>query len=163
VSSLSAHFLLLHIINFAPALRRLSLRNKTASETIRPFLSDLGTAIRLIPLQTVPSEGRNIIITVSSTIQNVLKWAKISADNNPEEVIRCKVRNFPLHNYIAFSVGSQAILHSLLETTITACIPFVHSSLAQKAFDVCFPRMALRSVSKPGREESDKAIQDATV
>ena len=55
------------------------------------------------------------------------------------------------------------VLHSLLETTVTACVRFVNSSLAQKAFSVFFPRLVFRSVVKPGREESDKIMHDATV
>jgi hypothetical protein len=82
-----------HIIDCATAISRLRLRNKSATETIHPLLSDLETTIRLIPPQAVPDEARNIISTVSFTIQNILKWVRDSTNNNLGEVVRCKVRS----------------------------------------------------------------------
>ena len=163
-SETNVYFLNSHF-NSNAAIVRLKLRNKTASETITPVVSDFQETIRLVPSHSVLTEGRHLVSTVSYTIQNILEWAKISTDNKIEEIVKCKVRDTFLQNKktVTLKITLQTVLHGLLETTVTACIPFIRSSLAQKAFNAFFPRLVVRSVFTADQEESDKAMQDATV
>lgn len=103
---------MLALLSFNPlilaiAIRRLNLRKKKASETIRPLLSDLETTLSLVPQQTLPAEGRKLISSVSSAIHDILEWAIISTHDNEEEIVLCKVRSFLLQIVFALALLSR--------------------------------------------------------
>ncbi|TFK41716.1 hypothetical protein BDQ12DRAFT_678392 [Crucibulum laeve] len=127
---------------YASAIPKLKLRRKTASETVRPLLLELDTAVSLASGRASKDEGRLLISNVSILAAKVIGWAKDFA--NVDEVKGCK-----------------DILVSLLDATITACARCIHSSVAQRTFEKCFPRLTVRSAVEAGWEEGDSAMSQA--
>lgn len=72
------------------AISRLKLRKKTALETLRPLLSDLGSTIQLIPRHEILASGRDLIIAISLAIHNIIVWVNTHSAN-PDEVKECQV------------------------------------------------------------------------
>lgn len=60
-------------------------------------------------------------------------------------------------------IGYQALLKSLLDCTIDSSANTIHSSLAQRTFELYFPRLTIRSALETDWEDGHEAIQDATV
>ncbi|KAF7984425.1 hypothetical protein HWV62_14488 [Athelia sp. TMB] len=128
---------------YASSIPRIKLRNKSASATISPLLKDLEDTMRMLPLQIVPDEGRALIEITCSAVEAVYRWV-LSMDIPSEDLLKCK-----------------NILHSVLQSTIIACIPFINASLAQEAFSLSSPKIASRIPIKSGREESKSAVTSA--
>jgi len=73
------------------ALPRLRLRRKTASETIRPLLSELEGVIKLAGACCSRDEGRALTTSVSHLVRNVAGWMKTIVDVTDEEILACQV------------------------------------------------------------------------
>ncbi|KAJ6590716.1 hypothetical protein DFH09DRAFT_1140109 [Mycena vulgaris] len=129
------------ILLYSSAIPRLKLRKKSPSETVRPLLSQLESAVNLAGSRLSRDQGRELIRTVSQLLLNTLSWAQ---GLNSEDEEAC-----------------QEILWSLLDTTISACSHCIQSSLAQRSFETLFPRLTIRSTVSSGWEDGEKAINDA--
>lgn len=60
-------------------------------------------------------------------------------------------------------IGYQELLKSLLDCTIDLSANTIHSSLAQRTFELYFPRLTIRSALETDWEDGHKAIRDAIV
>ncbi|KZP23532.1 hypothetical protein FIBSPDRAFT_1042955 [Athelia psychrophila] len=128
---------------YTASIPRMKLRKKSASDTISPLMTDLEATVRLLSSRTAPDEGRALVDIVCSAVEAIHKWV-ISLDGTPEDALKCK-----------------NILHTVLESTVLACLPFINASLAQQAFAISSPRIASRIPVKPGKEESESAVRSA--
>ncbi|KAJ6510556.1 hypothetical protein C8R45DRAFT_964498 [Mycena sanguinolenta] len=125
---------LIHL--YTSAIPRLKLLKRLPSDTIRPPLSQIQSTIQLAGSRLRRDQGREIIESVSQLSRNVLSWAGEDA--------ACKV-----------------ILQSLLDAAISECSHCIQSSIAQRSFETLYPRLTIRSTVPPGREDGEKAIEDA--
>lgn len=74
------------------AIPRLTLRKKTASETLSPLLTQLKSVIHAAGGQCTRDEGRDVIRGVSRLIRNVLAWVRKSSHAKKDELSTCIVR-----------------------------------------------------------------------
>ncbi|GLB39205.1 putative uncharacterised protein family, YAP/Alf4/glomulin [Lyophyllum shimeji] len=129
---------------YSACLPRLKPRRKTASETLRPLLLELESAIRLAGARSSREEGRALISAVSHLIYNSKAWAESAAEGVADEMTACK-----------------DMLRSSLDCAVVACEHCVNSSLAQRTFESFFPRLTIRSAVTAGWEGGEEAISDA--
>ncbi|KAJ7151235.1 hypothetical protein C8R46DRAFT_914450 [Mycena filopes] len=125
------------------AIPRLKLRKKTPSETIRPLLPQIQSAMQLAGSRLSRSQGCEIITGVSQLSRTVVSWA---TDLNQQDVVVCR-----------------EILQELLDTALSVCSQCIQSSLAQRSFETLYSRLTFRSTVAAGWEDGEKAIDEALV
>ncbi|KAG5636248.1 hypothetical protein H0H81_008651 [Sphagnurus paluster] len=135
------------LIQLASAcIPRIKLRRKPASETIRPLLSQLESAISLSGTHSSRKEGRALVASVSELVQKVELWVKSLVSEDSGEIKVC-----------------TEILKTLLDTAIVACEHCIKASLAQRSFESLLPKFRIRSSIEPGWEEGEEVIRNATL
>lgn len=154
-----------HLYLLLVAIPRLNLRTKTASETARPLLKDLETAIRSAGPLCSREEGRELITSVSNLASGLMDWAKGGTGVQQVEidVIRVSTSVFYLSSKIPKNKFAKNILKGLVDSAVTACAPCIQSSLAQRTFEMCFPRLTVRSSVGPEWESGEATISEALV
>ncbi|KAF8954890.1 hypothetical protein BDZ97DRAFT_1862360 [Flammula alnicola] len=133
--------LLILIDLYASAIPRQKLRRKLASDTLRPLFEDLEGIVKLAGRKATQDEGRSMIHSIARLALNTKEWVDKANVNSPEDNHVCK-----------------AILRSLLDRALLACGHSLGASIAQRTLEECFPRLALRSRSRPDWEDGEKAI-----
>jgi len=76
------------------AIPRLTLRRKSATETVRPLLQELTDVINLAGVGMSSLHARRIISSYAHLSQGVFDWVKSVTDNSPQEKSAAKVHMF---------------------------------------------------------------------
>ncbi|CAA7268417.1 unnamed protein product [Cyclocybe aegerita] len=120
---------------YAAAIPRIKLRRKSASETVEPLFSELDAVLKFARGEATRDEGRSLISGVSRLVQRVWTW-------KGEEQF------------------DKTILKGLLDRVAISFSQCIQSSIAQRTFAECFPRLAFRTKLDPDSEAGNTAITD---
>lgn len=145
------------------AVPRLKLRRKPASETIQPLLSELEAVVELAGRQASRDDGRALISGTSILAKRVASWVKTSYNVSGDEVMACNVCSSCSASSKAPHTYNQNILKSMMNCTLVSCSHCIHSSIGQRSFERCFPRLTIRSAIEPGWEAGEKSVLDVVV
>ena len=76
-----------------PAIPRIKLRRKAASETLRPLLEDLENVANLTSTRATQNEASDILSSISKLSTQVNKWVVSNVtDEQEDDISTCKVR-----------------------------------------------------------------------
>lgn len=121
------------------------MRRKSTADTLRPLLKELEAVIRLAVPTLTTQEGRAIISSTALLCQKTAKWVETVVGGEHED-----------------TQMSKDILKGLLNQAIISCGHCIRASIAHRTFEICYPRLVIRSTSpKSGWEEGEKVILDA--
>jgi hypothetical protein len=128
------------------------------------MLAPLAELERLLPpaaMHATVVEGRSLVRNAALRIQELGEWAKGKAGDDFPELSASHVSQVA-HNSsseLTESAQLQALLVSFLNATLEACADLVGSSIAQRVFETCFPRLSYR----PAIREEWKVGEDAVL
>ncbi|KAF8991749.1 hypothetical protein BDQ17DRAFT_1392937 [Cyathus striatus] len=142
-ASLPAQLVCIRADLIGVAISRLKLRRKSASETIQNTLEDFENAVTLAGQFCSRKEGISLLDSSSRLAEKVAAWVKVVAGEDDAAVSRC-----------------YKMLESFVCGVLTACSHCVRTSIAQRTFEQCFPKLTFRSAVEPGWEEDEKAVQE---
>ncbi|KAJ3493003.1 hypothetical protein NLJ89_g11116 [Agrocybe chaxingu] len=120
---------------YAAAIPRIKLRRKSASETVKPLFSELEAVLKLAGGESTRDEGCSLISGVSRLVQQVWRW-------KGEEQF------------------DKVILKALLDRAAISFSQCIQSSIAQRTFAECFPRLAFRTKLDSDWEAGNAAIAE---
>ncbi|KIJ97359.1 hypothetical protein K443DRAFT_9953 [Laccaria amethystina LaAM-08-1] len=129
---------------YAASIPRLKLRKKTAPDTLRPLLTELETMNVIAGPKASTEEGRALISATASLVKRATEWVKGSPDAKEEDVLGC-----------------TKLMKNLLDITLTAYVHCIRSSVAQRTFEQCFPRLTIKTSVGAGWEEGEKVVLEA--
>jgi len=144
------------------AIPRLTLRRKSATETVRPLLQELTDVIKLAGVGMSSLHARRIISSYASLSQGVFDWVRSVTDNSQQEKCAAKVHTF-VQCTSSRSWHLQVIIKDLLDSVTLSCVPRVQSSIAQRTFEQYLPKFVVRSAVGDGWKEADGAISNLLV
>lgn len=122
----------------------MTLRRKSAADTLRPLLEELGTLVGLVTSKATRSQGLALLSGILALVKEVGQWSDTVDREKPDDLKACKVR-LPFH-YHAYTLKiSKAILNNLLDRSLLACEHFIKANIAQRTLEDCYPRLAIRS------------------
>ncbi|EDR02134.1 uncharacterized protein LACBIDRAFT_310068 [Laccaria bicolor S238N-H82] len=129
---------------YAASIPRLKLRKKTAPDTLRPLLTDLENVNVMAGSTASTEEGRALISATASLVKRAAQWVKDTPDAKEEDVLEC-----------------TKLMKNLLDQNLTAYAHCIRSSVAQRIFEQCFPRLTIKTCVSAGWEEGEKAVLEA--
>ena len=136
----------------------------SASDTLRPLLKELNVVIQLTAPTLTTQEGRAIISGITVLCQKTAKWVEVVGGGDHEDTRISKVNSSPLLALRSMTVYNlQEILKDLLNQAIISCGHCIRASIAQRTFEVCYPRLTIRSSQQSGWEEGEGVILGAIV
>ena len=136
----------------------------SAPYTLRPLLKELNVVIQLIAPALTTQEGRAIISGVTVLCQKTAKWAEVVGGGDHEVTRISKVSSSLLLALRSMTVHDfQEILKDLLNQVVISCGHCIRASIAQRTFEVCYPRLTIRSSQQSGWEEGEGVILGAIV
>jgi hypothetical protein len=149
---------------YTKAISRMKLRRKSAPDTLKPLFKELQIVIQLaVPILTT-QEGRALISSFTILCRKIANWAETVAGGEHEDTRLSKVGSSPTLGLRPMTVyKSKAILKGLLIQVIISCGHCICASIAQRTFELCYPRLVIRSSQKSGWEEGEEVILDAIV
>ncbi|KAF8189305.1 hypothetical protein BJ912DRAFT_967076 [Pholiota molesta] len=133
--------LLILVDLYASAIPRIKLRRKSAEDTLQPLFEELQKIIDTTSSIATKEESRNTIAGISRLSSNVLKWVACNVDPK-EDSEACKI-----------------LLRNLLDRSLRACYRGLHTGIAQRTLEECYPRLAFRSRSQSANEAGEQEIQ----
>lgn len=144
------------------AIPRLELRRKTASETLRPFVTDITKVTRAHGEACSIDQGRSLIQRICKLVQAVNSWAE-AVTGSSEEHSSCSVSHFPLVKYYKQFIRQQVLLMDLLTSVLVICADSIHSCVAQRTFAIYYSRLVLNPNYDANWEPGEQAMQYAIV
>ncbi|KAF8805834.1 hypothetical protein BYT27DRAFT_7103611 [Phlegmacium glaucopus] len=129
---------------YGSSISRMKMRRNSAPDILRPLLKDLQAVIQRAAPTMTTQEGRSIISGIAMLCQKTTRWAETVVGDKHEG-----------------TQTSKEILKGLLNQAIVSCGHCIRASVAQRTFEVCYPRLTIRSSQQPGWEEGEKVILDA--
>ncbi|KAF5383056.1 hypothetical protein D9615_004947 [Tricholomella constricta] len=114
---------------YAACLPRLKLRRKSASETIKPLLSELESVVRLSGSRSSCEEGRALISSVSHLVTRLEAWSKQLVTDDAVEISARKdylksLLDTTLDAYTSLEISPTTVLSA---PSTPAMIIFAHS------------------------------------
>ena len=152
------------MLKCSKAISRMKLRRKSAPDTLRPLLKELQKVIQLaVPILTT-QEGRTIISGITVLCQKIAKWAETATGGEHEDTRLSKVGICPMLGLRLMTILKfKEILKALLNQVIMSCGHCICASIAQRTFELCYPRLIIRSSQQSGWEEGEEVILGAIV
>ncbi len=153
----------LAVPEFLSAIHRVKHRQKSPQETLRPIVTDLASTMSFAGSHATTDEGRAIIVASSDFVQKAHGWVLSKPNLSSDDRHACQVRvSWPVH-LLRLTDTHQALLKSVLDSTITTYSPYLHASLANRTFAQCYPRLSFRTKLESGWEYGADAISNALV
>lgn len=81
-----------------PAIKRLKLRKRTASETLQPLLSNLRRAMEAISVRVKSDDAKVLMGDIESMVSAMSKWVGNLPTIDDEESRKCRVRLYAFFN-----------------------------------------------------------------
>ncbi|KAF8345431.1 hypothetical protein F5887DRAFT_1158926 [Amanita rubescens] len=122
---------------------RLKLRRKTASETLRPFVTDITKVACTNGEACSIDQGRSLIQRICRLVQVVNSWGK-AVTGSSEEHSSC-----------------NALLMDLLTDVLVVYAPSIHSCVAQRTFAIYYSRLVLNPNLDANWEPGEQVMQYA--
>ncbi|EDR06734.1 uncharacterized protein LACBIDRAFT_299557 [Laccaria bicolor S238N-H82] len=129
---------------YAASIPRLKLRKKTAPDTLRPLLTELENVNVMAGPTASTEQGRALISATASLVKRAAQWVKDISDAREEDALGC-----------------TKLMKILLDQTLTAYAHCIRSSVAQRTFEQCFPRLTVKTSVGAGWEEGEKVVLEA--
>ncbi|KJA26965.1 hypothetical protein HYPSUDRAFT_63726 [Hypholoma sublateritium FD-334 SS-4] len=129
---------------YSSAIPRIKLRHKTASDTLRPLLDELENVASLASSHSTQNEACDILSSISKLSINIDKWVASNAtDGSKDDRATCK-----------------AIIGGVLDRSLLICRHGLHTSIAQRTLEKCFPRLASRSATGTSGGSGESAVME---
>ncbi|KAF9048204.1 hypothetical protein BDZ89DRAFT_1057777 [Hymenopellis radicata] len=129
---------------YSAAIPRVKHRQKSPQETLMPIVTDLASTMSFAGSHANTNEGRAVIVASSNFVRKAHDWVLSKPDLPSDDRHAC-----------------QALLKSVLDSTITTYSPYLHASLADRTFVRCYPRLSFRTKLESGWEDGADAISNA--
>lgn len=145
------------------AFPRLVLR-KSPSQTLAP-LAELERLLTPAANRATVAEGRLLVRNAALMARELGEWVKEKAGDDLPELAASHVSR-PAHNgspELTESAPWQVLLVSFLNATLEACADLIGSSIAQRTFEACFPRLSCRTVIREDWKDGEDAVLFAFV
>ncbi|KAF8485679.1 hypothetical protein JB92DRAFT_3025282 [Gautieria morchelliformis] len=126
------------------SIPRLQLRRRGPADTLRPLLTQIGVALETVAPLARGDEGKNIIYSVLHLIRPSVPW--VSRNTHPDD---------------PHSQAAMDLLLNLLYSTLTAYASHIRASLAQRTFEMYYPRLVLHTNVDPTSEAGKELMQNA--
>lgn len=132
---------------------------KSPSQLLAP-LAELEQVLTPATNHATVAEGRLLLRNAALTIQELGEWVKGKAEDDLPELSASQVSQVA-HNSsseVTESAQCQALLVSFLNATLEACADIVGSSIAQRGFETCFPRLGSRLAIREDWKVGEDAV-----
>ncbi|KAJ3568098.1 hypothetical protein NP233_g5935 [Leucocoprinus birnbaumii] len=129
---------------YRAVIPRLKLRKRSASDILRPLLSDLKRALEAVSYQAEQEESWNLLAAVEMMVNRVWRWAKDLPAVESEEVTKCQLE-----------------LKSVLDHALVLFRSSLQYETAQKALELCFPRLKMSRPTESSVAEQNSSILEA--
>ncbi|KAI0305271.1 hypothetical protein B0F90DRAFT_1702996 [Multifurca ochricompacta] len=101
---------------------------KSPSQTLA-WLAELEQLMSLVTTQATVAESRSLVRNAALLVQELGAWVRGKAGSNITEL-----------------TTSYTFLTSFLDVTLESCADLLQSYVAQREFEICFPRLSYRSI-----------------
>ncbi|PPQ78415.1 LOW QUALITY PROTEIN: hypothetical protein CVT25_011890 [Psilocybe cyanescens] len=131
------------IDTYASAIPRITLRQKSAADTLRPLCKELGTLVGLVTSNSTRSQGLALLSSILTFVEEVGQWTDAVDREKPDD-LKAFVPTWASESAYRLKTIKK-ILNDLLDHSLLACERFIKANIAQRTLEECYPRLALRS------------------
>lgn len=124
---------------------------------MQPLLEELKNLAYLACSHSSQEEARNFICSISQLVLNVQGWVVSNVPAESKEGETCKV----YHSYVfghCLSFFLKAILKGCLDQFLLVFQRGLHTQIAQRTLERCYPRLVLRPASQVPESSGESAI-----
>ncbi|KAH9477682.1 hypothetical protein JR316_0009908 [Psilocybe cubensis] len=113
------------IDTYTSAIPRLTLRRKSAADTLRPMCKELGSLIGSVTSKATRVQGLSVLSSIFSLVKEIGRWSDTLGQEKLDDLNACKT-----------------IVNNLLDRSLLACERFIKANIAQRTLEECHPRLS---------------------